>query len=616
MMTAMNPTIPWRPIAASHLSNRRSPVPRLSNRFWSWPALVGMAGCVLLQTAQAITPVADPAAFLNQTESLRTKDHPQFVQMLEQIHREVPRLSTGEQWHLRYLDAWETMFEGDYAKSETQFHDVIDHSGDVTLAAKASGLLLSNLAANQRYEEAFAQANRLTADLPQLKDPLARFMLLMNLSQMLNFAGQTDLAIKYAAMMENAIPPGETLCQPLSLHVAALDNGKRLTSSSPELQRAIDTCVADRQPVYANTMRLVLGSLYLGENQPGKAMALLDRMGPSIRINHYFPHMLSAQVQRAQAYAKLGNDNEARKAALAAVTMSSAGDINEWLKDAYEVLYRIEEKRGKTAAAFSYYKHYVAQDKGYLDDISAKTLAYEVARQHMLVQKIGAEGLSKQNNILRLQQALDNKAVETSRLYIVLLLMSLVSIVFWLFRLKRSQLRFKKLSFHDGLTGIFNHQHFIGEADRALRLLEKKHGVACLISMDLDHFKQVNDSHGHAMGDAVLRHTVAICQQQLRPTDLFGRLGGEEFGILLLECSRNQGVAIADRIRVAIEATPVDGDGSVVWFSASVGLAATETSGYGLQKLCRDADAALYRAKRSGRNRVIAGSENGSLVES
>jgi diguanylate cyclase (GGDEF)-like protein len=615
-MPAMSRTIPWRAITASRLSDRRSPVPRLSNRFWSWPALVGMAGCVLLQTGHAITPVADPAAFLNQTESLRTKDHPQFVQMLEQIHREVPRLSAGEQWHLRYLDAWETMFEGDYAKSETQFHDVIDHSGDVTLAAKASGLLLSNLAANRRYEEAFVQANRLTTDLPEVKDPLARFMLLMNLSQMLNFAGQTDLAIKYAVMTENAIPPGETLCQPLSLQVAALDNGKRLTSSSPELQRAIDTCVADRQPVFANTMWLVLGSLYLDEDQPRKAMALLDRVGPSIRINHYFPHILSAQVQRAQAYAKLGNDNDARKAALAAVAMSSPDDINEWLKDSYEVLYRIEEKRGNTVTAFSYYKHYVAQDKGYLDDISARTLAYEVARQHTLVQKLGAEGLSKQNNILRLQQALDNKAVETSRLYIVLLLMSLVSIVFWLFRLKRSQLRFKKLSFHDGLTGIFNHQHFIGEADRALRLLEKRHGAACLISIDLDHFKQVNDSHGHAMGDAVLRHTVAICQQQLRPTDLFGRLGGEEFGILLLECSRNQGMAIADRIRVAIEATPVDGDGSVVWFSASVGLASTETSGYGLQRLCRDADAALYRAKRSGRNRVIAGSENGSLVES
>jgi diguanylate cyclase (GGDEF)-like protein len=590
-------------------------VPRPPSRFWPWPALAGVACCVLLQTGHAATPVTDPAAFLDQTESLRTKDHPRFVQMLEQIHREAPRLTPGEQWHLRYLDAWETMFEGGYTTSETQFHDVIDHSGDMTLAAKASALLLSNLAANRRYEEAFVQANRLTAELPQIKDPLARFMLLLNLSQMLNFAGQTDLAIKYATMMEGAIPHGETLCQPLSLEVTALYNGKRLTSSSPELQRAIDTCVADRQPVYANIMWLVRGSLYLDEDQPGKAMALLDRIGPSIRINHYFPQLLSAQVQRAQAYAKLGNDGDAKKAALAAVAMSSPDEINEWRKDAYEVLYKMEERRGNAAAAFSYYEHYVAQDKGYLNDISARTLAYEVAQQRMLVQELATEGLSKQNNILRLRQALDTKAVETSRLYIVLLLMVLVFIVLWLFRLKRSQLRFKKLSFHDGLTGIFNHQHFIGEADRALRLLEKKQGDACLISMDLDHFKQVNDNHGHAMGDAVLRHTVAICRQQLRPTDLFGRLGGEEFGILLLDCTCDHGIAIADRIRMAIEATPVVEDGCVIWFSASVGLACTDTSGYGLPRLFREADAALYRAKRSGRNRVITGSENGSLAE-
>ena len=590
-------------------------MPRLSSRFWSCPVWVGMAWCVLLQTGHAATPVTDPAAFLDQTESLRTKDHPRFVQMLEQIHREAPSLTAGEQWHLRYLDAWETMFEGDYGKSAALFHDVIDHSGDVTLAAKTSALLLSNLAANRRYEEAFALANRLTTGLPAIKDPLARFTLLMNLSQMLDLAGQTDLAIKYAHMMEGTVPPGETLCRPLSLQAAALYNSKRLTSASPELLLAINTCVADRQPVITNTIWLILGSLYLDEDQPGKAIALLDRIDPSIRTNHYYPHTLSAQVERAQAYAKLGHDTDARKAALAAVAMVGPDEISEWLRDSYEVLYRIEEKRGNVAAAFSYYQQYSAQDKGYLNDISARAVAYETARQHMLVQKLATEGLSKQNDILRLQQALDTKAVESSRLYIVLLLLALISIVFWLFRLKRSQLRFKKLSFHDGLTGIFNHQHFISETDRALRLLEKKLGTACLISIDLDHFKQVNDTHGHAMGDVVLRRTVAICQQQLRPTDLFGRLGGEEFGILLIECSRNQGMAIADRIRMAIEATPVDGDGCVISFSASVGVASTDKSGYGLQRLCWEADAALYRAKRTGRNRVIADSENGNLVE-
>jgi diguanylate cyclase (GGDEF)-like protein len=569
-----------------------------------------MVFCVLVQAGPAIAAIPDPAVFLDQTESLRTKDHPQFLRMLEQIHRESPHLNLTEQWHLRYLDAWETMYQGDYAKSEIQSHDVIDHSGDVTLIAKASALLMSNLAINRRYGEAFALSHRLTSDLPRIKDRLARFTVLLNLSQMLNLAGQTDLAVKYAHMMEGSLQPGATLCYPLSMHAAALYNGKRLTSSSAELRQAIDTCVASRQPVVANSMWLTLSSLYLEENQPRKAMAVLGRIAPQIRLNRYYPHTLSAQMQRAQAYAKLGKDSDAQKAALAAVAMSSPGEISEFLREAYKVLYEIEKKRGNSAAALAYYEHYVAQDKGYLNDISARALAYQVTQQQVLTEKLESEELNKQNSILRLQRALDTKAVETSRLYIAFLLVTLAFIVFWLYRLKRSQLRFMRLSRCDGLTGILNHQHFINEAERALRLLEKKLGHACLISIDLDHFKQVNDTHGHAMGDAVLKHAVVVCHQHLRPTDLFGRLGGEEFGILLHDCSRDKGMDIANRIRIAIGTTSLGKDGDGISISASVGLASTDTSGYELQRLCKEADAALYRAKRAGRNRVIADSGN------
>jgi diguanylate cyclase (GGDEF)-like protein len=574
-----------------------------------------MAIGILVQPCHAAASASDAATLLEQAESLQRQDHSKFVQMLAHVHGEASSLTPKELWRLRYLDAWENLFEGNYTKSEAQLHEVIDHAGDASLVAKASALLLTNLGINRRYEEAFTLANRLTAELPQIKDSGARYQVLMNLSQMLDFSGQTDLALKYARMMEDSLPPGETRCLPLNLQIAALYNGKQLTSSDPELQQAIDACVAARRPVATNSVWLVLSSLYLDENQPRKAMALLDRIGPSIRANQYYDHMLSAQVERAQAHAKLGHDNEARKAALAAVAMSRPGDISEWLMVAYQLLYQIEKKQGRAAAALSYYEHYVIQDKGYLNDVSARTLAYQVAMQHMLVQKLETEKLSKQNNILRLQQALDTKAVETSRLYIALLLMTIAFIVFWLFRLKRSQLLFMRLSRCDGLTGISNHQHFISEADRILRLLEKRLGHACLISIDLDHFKQVNDTHGHAMGDAVLKHAVAICQHHLRPADVFGRLGGEEFGILLQECSREQGLEIANRIRIAIGATPMEHDGNGILVSASVGLASTDTSGYELQRLCKDADMALYCAKRAGRNRVIAGSENGSPVE-
>lgn len=589
-------------------------MPQGWQRYRPWLAAAGLALCACAGALHATPSIGDAGAFLEQTERVRTSDHPRFVLMLEQMRSESAQLSMGQQWYLRYLEAWQTAFEGDAPKANVMLRDVIEHSGDITLKAKASALLMHNLGISNRYEEAFTIANQLASELPDVTDKLTRFTVLANLSQLMVFAGQTDLGVKYASMMQDTLPPGESLCNPLSMEISALDKSNRLSSSSPKLQEGIDTCVAAGQPVFANTLLLIKSNLYLNEGQPEKALDLLKRMLPSVNANRYYSHMCATQVQLALAYEKLGEDSNARKAALAALAMSGPGEISEWLRETYNVLYRIEKKRGNVNASLAYYEQYAAQDKGYLDDVTAKSLAYAAVQQHVLAQKLETEGLSKQNSILRLQQALDTKAVETGRLYITLLLVVLVSIFFWLLRIKRSQLRFKMLSHHDGLTGIFNHQHFVSEAERALRVLEKRHGSACLISIDLDHFKQINDTHGHATGDVVLKHTVALCQRQLRPTDLFGRLGGEEFGILLPDCTLDQGMAIADRIRGAIEASPVHGDGGMVAFSASIGLASTDTSGYGLQLLRKDADAALYRAKRTGRNRVMSEVESPGLV--
>jgi len=323
-------------------------------------------------------------------------------------------------------------------------------------------------------------------------------------------AGQTDLAIQYATMLQSATMADESLCYPLSLQAAALYNGKRLTSDDPILRRSIDTCIADKQPILTNTLWLLQNDLFLAEGQPGRALTVLDQIGPSLRGNHYYAHLLSSSVQRAKAYLQLGNDDAARKAALVAVGMAGRDETSEWLRDAYEVLYQVEKKQGHASEALSYYENYTLQDKGNLNDITARSLAFELSQQHTLIQKLETEQLGKQNSILTLQKALQAKAFETSKLYIVILLLVLVSIVFWLVRLKRSQLRFKTLACHDSLTGIFNHQHFMTEASRALRAMEKKQAHGCLLSIDLDHFKKVNDTHGHATGDSVLRHTVHV----------------------------------------------------------------------------------------------------------
>lgn len=552
--------------------------------------------------------------FLKETEAIRIKDHPQFLVRLKQMHDSAIGMRDADRWYLRYLDAWETMYEGRYPSAQEQFQQIIRDSRDPVLAAKASALLLSSYGINRQYEKAYDLANRLAASLPAMPSGEARQLVLGFLSQGFNLASQPELALKYARMMMSETPAGESPCYAQNLEVAALASLGKVSSDSPELAAAIQSCIQGGQPVITNALWLTQGERFLAEKQPAKVIAMLDRISTAIRTSGFMPHQISAAAMRAQANEQLGLDKQAMQSALSALALGGHDGVSDWQRDAYGVLYRVAKREGDATAALNYYEHYVEQDRGYLNDVTARSLAFQLAKQQMTLKELETDGLRKQNSILKLNQALDAKAVETSRLYIALLLIGLAAIALWLFRTLRSQRRFKRMATRDGLTGVHNHQHFMAECDRRLRSLQKRPGHACLIWIDLDHFKQINDTHGHAIGDAALRHSVAICQHQLRPGDLLGRLGGEEFGILLSDCPREQAIAIADRIRLAIEAHPMVVDGAVVSISASIGVASTISCGYQLQTLCRDADAALYRAKRAGRNRVVADAMDGGLV--
>lgn len=156
----------------------------------------------------------------------------------------------------------------------------------------------------------------------------------------------------------------------------------------------------------------------------------------------------------------------------------------------------------------------------------------------------------------------------------------------------------------DPLTGIANRRAFLNLGERLLQRSAVDGRRCCLLLCDIDHFKSINDAYGHAAGDSVLRTFCNVTEAQIRPTDLFGRIGGEEFACLLLDAGVIDAARVAERVRRAFEDAVHTCEGESFGATVSIGVAAPAPDTADLHALLLSADRALYRAKRAGRNRI------------
>lgn len=157
----------------------------------------------------------------------------------------------------------------------------------------------------------------------------------------------------------------------------------------------------------------------------------------------------------------------------------------------------------------------------------------------------------------------------------------------------------------DFLTSIPNRRHFMELAERELKRSRRYGTPTSLALVDLDLFKNINDTHGHQVGDQVLQAFAAVCRQTLRDSDLFGRIGGEEFAILLPSTGIGEAREVVERVRQAVATASLPGgSASPPVITASFGMVEQTRDGDNLESLLRQADTALYRAKENGRNQI------------
>lgn len=181
-------------------------------------------------------------------------------------------------------------------------------------------------------------------------------------------------------------------------------------------------------------------------------------------------------------------------------------------------------------------------------------------------------------------------------------------------QLQEANAQLHEIAIRDYLTGCFNRRHFYALAEPELARA-RRHGTALsLLIFDLDHFKQINDTYGHACGDAVLCQTVEVIQGRLRISDVLARIGGEEFVVLLPATGIDQARLLAERLRQAIAEHPFEHGSQRIPVTASWGVATARSSDTNVDMLLDRADRGLYLAKHHGRNQVGLDASEAELI--
>ena len=170
--------------------------------------------------------------------------------------------------------------------------------------------------------------------------------------------------------------------------------------------------------------------------------------------------------------------------------------------------------------------------------------------------------------------------------------------------LSRANQQLRELATTDGLTGLLNRRAFMDEARHMFELAQRYQRPLSFLMVDADRFKQVNDTYGHQAGDVVLVQLARVIKDCLRGTDIVGRIGGEEFAVILPETSLEQTAELTERLLDRIRQTVIDvGEGRKLQVTVSIGVATVPPVALDIEAVMKSADDQLYRAKQHGRDR-------------
>ena len=557
----------------------------------------------LVPAQAAIAAAADGLdAKLREADRVRTSDPKQFVALLRDIEA-AGSMSATQRERLDFLHGYQLARTGELQAAIAAFEGLRTRTSDPDLGFRAGAMLVNAYAITRDFRQGLMVAQDMVLDAEGVKDRESRHHGLLAIGVLYNQVGEHQLGATFAQRVLGDSPSARNACIGHNLRVESLLLGGTATDDT-DARSALRRCEAIGDDTLAGFSRIYLARHWLAQGRTREAVRLVEANLADVEATGYKRLIGEVHSLLGELHNALGDVEPAERHARAAIGYNVALADSLPLVVAYRTLADIAERRGDLPAALALQKRFVAAERGHRDDVATREMAYQIVRHQSLQQAQQIELLNRQNEVLQLQQTVQQQSAQNSRLTIVLLVMLVGMVATWAYKTKRMQVSLRRMAQADALTGICNRRHFTARAEAALAGGLRDGEEIALVMFDLDHFKAINDRFGHAVGDWVLRSVVATCRPLCRGVDCFGRIGGEEFAILMVGCDERVARRLADDCRVRIAGIDTRESGYNFQVTASFGISTTRSSTHDLTRLLSHADKVLYSAKHAGRNQV------------
>ena len=544
----------------------------------------------------------DYGKILQEVDELKTNNYNKSVSLINVIKN--PETLPPEQLsYYYYLKAYHAAFSGDYDKGISNYKKSIAASDNVLLNYRSKISLANVYGIKRNAGMAMEYLIPALEESKRVEDKEHKHNGLLVAAIVYAQFGLHQQALEVTSALLKDGPGSRALCYAL----AVKHESEHYQNKSAEEQVIIDDALSCKNsgqllPSIAISSYSIYKNLKNKEFQ--KAKSKITSIMPDVEKTNYKIYISEYTYLLGAAQFGLDDYESAEVQLKKSIEMNNQAGNTRPVIDSLLILSNIKEKQQAHDEALEYYKRYAEAEKYYNEDVSSQKISYQLAKLQLFNKNQQIELLEKNNILLKLEGELTATEASKNQLFIVLLVLCLCSISYFTVKTLKSKKMYRTLAENDNLTGISNRYHFTQKMNSSIEQSVKSNQVDSFIIFDLDLFKQINDKHGHLTGDWVLEAVVQHCKQFVRNVDIFGRIGGEEFAIYMPACTAEKAGLFAEILRDAIAQIDCSGSGYPISITASFGVTCTDSSGYELKQLFRDADIALYQSKNSGRNRV------------